>query len=182
MDDEGMAAPRGGIDRQVLTALVEEGLTTRQIAERVDRCQATVRHWLRQYGLRTKHRRRRLVASDKYTVQECANHGRVEFVLEGRGYYRCVRCRSEQVAAHRRRAKATLVKEAGGGCSVCGYDRYLGALHFHHVDPEKKSFSLADLGITRSLEAMRSEIRKCVLLCANCHAEIEGGLITATLD
>jgi 5-methylcytosine-specific restriction endonuclease McrA len=75
-----------------------------------------------------------------------------------------------------------LVEEAGGGCSVCGYDRYLGALHFHHIDPETKSFTLAALGITRSLDAMRREIRKCVLLCANCHAEIEGGVVTATLD
>ena len=177
-----MAAPRGGIDRDVLAALVEEGLTTRQIAERVDRCQTTVRHWLRQYGLRTSQRRHPAASGERYVVRDCARHGRGDFVLEGRGYYRGVRCRSEQVSAHRRRAKATLVSEAGGCCSVCGYDRYLGALHFHHTDPDSKSFTLAALGITRSLAAMRREIRKCVLLCANCHAEIEGGLITATLD
>ena len=52
-NQQSMAAPRGGSIGRT-RALVEEGLTTRQIAERVDRCQTTVRHWLRQYGLKTK--------------------------------------------------------------------------------------------------------------------------------
>src|SRR5215207_2786150 len=49
------------------------------------------------------------------------------------------------------------------------------ALHFHHVDPEQKSFGLARRGITRSIDILRAEIRKCVLLCSNCHAEVEAG-------
>jgi len=35
-------------------------------------------------------------------------------VLEGRGYYRCVRCRSEAVSKRRRTVKRKLVEEAGG--------------------------------------------------------------------
>lgn len=23
----------------------------------------------------------------------------------------------------------------GGKCQICGYDRYVGALEFHHLDP-----------------------------------------------
>lgn len=56
------------------------------------------------------------------------------------------------------------------------YNRYLGALEFHHLDPTLKSFPLSkDTG--KSLEKQRKEAKKCVLVCANCHAEIEGGLI-----
>jgi hypothetical protein len=59
---------------------------------------------------------------------------------------------------------------------LCGYDRSIAALHFHHIDPEQKSFGLALRGVARSLERCRAEARKCVLLCANCHAEVEAGL------
>ena len=72
--------------------------------------------------------------------------------------------------------KQLLVEEAGGRCGLCGYDRYVGALQFHHVDPAEKSFQLGQSGLTRSIDAMREEAAKCVLLCSNCHAEVEGGV------
>ncbi|HEV2820015.1 MAG TPA: hypothetical protein VGW11_05860, partial [Solirubrobacteraceae bacterium] len=49
------------------------------------------------------------------------------------------------------------------------------ALHFHHVDPKTKAFSLSFAGVTRSIAAAREEAAKCVLVCANCHAEVEAG-------
>jgi hypothetical protein len=63
---------------------------------------------------------------------------------------------------------------------LCGYDRHVGALEFHHVDPADKRFALSHMGIARSLERARAEARKCVLLCANCHAEVEAGLARLT--
>jgi hypothetical protein len=77
----------------------------------------------------------------------------------------------------RRRVKTILVQEAGGACRLCGYDKYAGALHFHHLDAGSKEFSLGQAGITRSIEAARAEARKCVLLCSNCHAEVEAGIV-----
>jgi hypothetical protein len=58
------------------------------------------------------------------------------------------------------------VAEAGGRCCICGYDRYLGALQFHHLDPDEKRLGLATGGLTLSLATLRHEARKCVLLCA----------------
>ena len=81
----------------------------------------------------------------------------------------------DRVAAWRRRAKQVLVREAGGQCHLCGYDRCLAALEFHHLDPREKAFALSLRGVTRSLDALREEAAKCVLLCANCHAEVEVG-------
>jgi hypothetical protein len=66
--------------------------------------------------------------------------------------------------------------EAGGGCAVCGCDRCLGNLHFHHVIPAEKWFEI-QMGSGKSIAAYREEARKCVLVCANCHGEIEAGLI-----
>ena len=68
--------------------------------------------------------------------------------------------------------------EAGGSCVLCGYDRSVRALHFHHVDPSQKAFGLAFAGVARSLERCREEAAKCLLLCSNCHAEVEDGLAT----
>ena len=61
---------------------------------------------------------------------------------------------------------------------LCGYDRYIGALHFHHVDPSRKEFAVSGRGFTRSIAKMREEAAKCVLLCSNCHAEVEAGIAT----
>ena len=93
-------------------------------------------------------------------------------------HLRCERCRKDRVVARRRRVKALLVEEAGGHCLLCGYDRYPGALQFHHLDRSDKSFGLGVRGMARSLERCREEARKCVLLCGNCHAEVEGGIAT----
>ena len=67
-----------------------------------------------------------------------------------------------------------MIEEAGGRCLLCGHDRKMAALQFHHVDPTTKLFTLRN-GDTRSLKRMRAEAAKCILLCANCHAEVESG-------
>ena len=71
-----------------------------------------------------------------------------------------------------------LIGEAGGACILCGYDRCVGALHFHHLDPDTKEFGISRRGFTRSIQKMREEAAKCVLLCSNCHAEVEAGAAT----
>ena len=63
---------------------------------------------------------------------------------------------------------------------LCGYDRCSRALGFHHVDPATKSFTVAFGGLTRSIERARAEARKCVVLCANCHMEVEAGIRSLT--
>src|SRR4051794_3238212 len=78
--------------------------------------------------------------------------------------------------ARHHRLRSLLVAEAGGQCAICGYSRCLAALEFHHVERASKSFSGAARGMTRSLAEARQEARKCVLLCGNCHAEVEAGV------
>jgi len=48
-------------------------------------------------------------------------------------------------------------------------------MHFHHRDPATKEFSISEYGVCRSWERMLAEAKKCVLVCSNCHAEIEEG-------
>ena len=68
--------------------------------------------------------------------------------------------------------KLVLLQEAGACCKYCGYSRNLAALTWHHVDQRKKSFSLDLRSLSnRSEQEVRQEVAKCILLCANCHAE-----------
>lgn len=178
-------AARGGIDRELLESLVRVGLTVRAIAAELDVSYSTVRHWLRRYGLETQGTsRRRAVATtlrkrdDGSAEARCPIHGLTTFGPRSRGGWRCLKCRADAVAKRRRLVKATLVREAGGRCVRCGYDRSLAALQFHHRDPTSKQFHIAYRGVTRSIAAARAEADKCILLCANCHAEIEAAAAT----
>ncbi len=198
MQRYGLEAPnrrkhgaRGGVERDLLERLVAQGMSIADISASLERSKGTVRYWLRKYGLKTTTERearldgivrpaRALGRQDVTMV--CSQHGETEFVLEGRGYYRCKLCRSEAVVRRRRRMKAILVSDAGGRCRLCGYDRCLAALEFHHLDPAMKRIPLSSHGVAYALNTLREEASKCILLCANCHAEIEHGLETLPLE
>jgi transposase len=179
---ERYAPKHSAITEERLKDLVEQGASLHDLAEVLGLSVSTVRHWLRKYGLRTsqvgwrrEQTRRAREAGIKRINRHCARHGMTEYVLEGRGYYRCAKCRSEAVARWRRRAKRRLIEAAGGACLLCGYDDYQGALQFHHLDPAEKRYLISRCGHTRSFDELKAEAEKCVLLCANCHAEVEAG-------
>jgi hypothetical protein len=150
------------------------------MAARLDCSAATVRHWLRKHEIET-HRTSQLRSTREgrasgadATLRVCAVHGATPYVLDTDGYYRCPTCRAGSVIRRRARIRDAVIAEAGGCCAICGYSRSPAALQFHHVDPATKEFALRN-GDTRSLERMRAKAAKCVLLCANCHAEVESG-------
>lgn len=174
---------RGGIEREVLAALVESDMSAGEIALSLGVSKSTVRHWLREYGLSTHWAARRRASQEGTRTLElsCPTHGLTTFRLQGRGGYRCARCSTDAVSRRRRRVKKILVEDAGGCCRRCGYDRCMAALSFHHLDPSEKRYALSQQGVTRSLARAREEASKCVLLCANCHAEVEAGVVSLAL-
>jgi len=69
--------------------------------------------------------------------------------------------------------KLELIKEKGGKCKICGYDKNIAALEFHHIDPSKKSFQLDSRHLSNTTtEKLIEEANKCILVCANCHREL----------
>ena len=69
--------------------------------------------------------------------------------------------------------KLELIQLLGGKCEVCGYNKNIGVLCFHHKDPKEKSISLdaRSLG-NRRWQSILEEAKKCQLLCSNCHLEL----------
>jgi 5-methylcytosine-specific restriction endonuclease McrA len=87
----------------------------------------------------------------------------------------------QKQAATRRSLRKRMCKlriMAGGKCALCGYCRCHSALEFHHLDPNKKLFGIAAGAGRVSLEESLEECKKCILLCSNCHREVEEGLVT----
>ena len=57
-------------------------------------------------------------------------------------------------------------------CGRCGYDKYARVLEFHHTNGEDKDVAVANMVQNCvGMEKLKAEIRKCVVLCANCHRE-----------
>lgn len=78
------------------------------------------------------------------------------------------------VFKRRRKVKELAVEYKGECCqhNGCGYNKCIGALEFHHLDPNEKDFSLSSDGYSLSWETIKKELDKCILVCANCHREI----------
>jgi hypothetical protein len=109
--------------------------------------------------------------------KECKLHGITEHVKRSDGGVRCKKCASDAVQKRREKIKIMALEYKGGKCEICGYDRCVRALEFHHKDPTKKDFGIAHKGRTRSWEKVKTELDKCMLVCSNCHAEIHEKII-----
>lgn len=121
----------------------------------------------------------RVVSSRSYCL-ECSPFGshntkKIEFDEEDKHQKRKQQL-SDAVKRRRKVLKYKAIQYKGGKCGLCGYNKCESALEFHHVDPSSKLFGIGS-GDTRGWQVVKSELDKCVLLCSNCHKEVEAGLI-----
>lgn len=84
---------------------------------------------------------------------------------------RATRCNTCVVHKYRESVKAKAIAYKGGCCVSCGYDKCSAALQFHHLDSKLKDFTIGG-NHTRTWGKIQAELDKCILICANCHAEI----------
>lgn len=80
------------------------------------------------------------------------------------------------VAKRRRKIKSMAIEYKRGKCKICAYSKCQGALDLHHLNPKEKEFGIGEKGYTRSWEKVKLELDKCILVCANCHREVEAGI------
>ena len=68
--------------------------------------------------------------------------------------------------------KLEIFNSRGGACEVCGYNKNIAAIEFHHRVPSEKKFGidLRSLG-NGSMSKMIDETNKCDMICSNCHKE-----------
>ena len=159
------------MEKEILSAFVSEGKSSHEISKITGKSQTTIRYWLKKYELKTSWYQ--FQKKTKFGTQAvCNKHGLTEYSDKNR----CRKCLVEAVQKRRDVVKVKAVNYKGGKCSICGYNKYLGALEFHHLNPEAKDFSISQKANTRSWEKVKEEINKCILVCSNCHREIHGKL------
>jgi hypothetical protein len=106
--------------------------------------ESTVRYWLRRHGVTNRateqiEQMREARATDQREIERtCAKHGKTKFILEGRNYYRCARCRAERVAGRRRKIKQQLVSEADAARSAAMTSRSQRSISTMLIPPRKR--------------------------------------------
>lgn len=121
------------------------------------RCSPFKSHNIRQETIDTKEHRK----------QACIRCGKSSF----RGKH----CSACCVTLWRNRTKQKAVDYLGGECQICGYNKSIYSLDFHHRDPNQKDFGIGT-GHTRAWNKVKAELDKCILVCRNCHGEIHAGI------
>ena len=84
----------------------------------------------------------------------------------------CKPCTNSERLVRIRRFKEKCVEYKGGECEICGYNKYIGALEFHHKDPSEKDLQISKVRGGTFNEKIKKELDKCQILCSNCHREI----------
>lgn len=90
---------------------------------------------------------------------------------------------AETTKRWRKNTKNKILSVMGNKCYVCGYFRSKNALELHHLIPSEKEFNISEsLKIPKKWEIIENEIKKCVLLCVNCHREVHDNILTFKIE
>lgn len=175
------------MEKDILIRFIDDRLSSREIARKIFKSQCSVKYWLKKYGLKTKFEvgnlggnnpviRKRIAENGcAYLCKYCGETDPSKFMKTGSikrlSYSRCKKCHSIYTTNRFRKNKLRAVQYKGGCCEMCGYNKCVDSLHFHHKDPKTKD-SCFDNFKSRIFEKIKYELDKCILLCANCHGEL----------
>jgi len=147
------------VDKETLEKYCKLNMTRVEIGAALGIERSTVGKYMLKYGL--SNRRVHLCAT-------CGNTDPSEFY--GNQRITCKSCHNIVKRDIQRANKLAGIEYLGGECVRCGYDKYQGALDFHHVDSSIKHDDFVHLK-SWGKERREAELDKCILLCANCHRE-----------
>lgn len=154
------------MDKKQLEIYIEQNLTIRKIAQETKKSPSSIRHWLKKYGLTT-------VKNKSRVCKFCGEKDTKKFMSIGRGLSksRCKKCHNLYTRKRIKDNKKKAVEYKGGNCIVCGYNKCMRSLSFHHRNPEIKDLNWNKMRSWK-LEKIKKELDKCDLLCNNCHGEV----------
>jgi hypothetical protein len=119
---------------------------------------------------------RRALSYDKSKEREKAYH----YAYVERNRDRIREMSSKRYLIARTNRKQRIVDCLGGKCEICGYQKCLASLEFHHKDPKTKEFCISE-AFRRGMydeDVIIEEARKCLLLCSNCHKELHANEVS----
>ena len=168
------------MEKEILENYLNEGLSLNQISKLTGKSLTSVRYWKDKYSLKSNFVSIKALESKEYGESRFCPRCKKDVMTtefykrrgkENSSVY-CKPCTSSQTLERMRKLKSKMIEYKGGCCSRCGYDKYQGALEFHHLDPKEKDFNPSHLKKYTFNERIMSELDKCILVCSNCHREI----------
>jgi len=155
--------------KEQLIQQINQGHSTWKMAKLNATTQPNIRYWLKKYALKTQR-----TINDEQGLKLCPkcniSKSRADFYKSTKSSSYCKSCIVISNKKRQKNTKQLAVDYKGGKCTSCGYNKCNAALEFHHINPNTKDKDYFNLrrGLTNDL---KSELDKCVLLCANCHRE-----------
>lgn len=80
----------------------------------------------------------------------------------------------------REQIKHRAILALGNKCTLCGNSFEDCCYDFHHMNPQEKDFTITQINMNgaKSWLLIRDELKKCALVCSNCHRLIHNGYAT----
>lgn len=102
---------------------------------------------------------------------------------EGKVHYKAnsKRVIQKTIARNQIYTKTNLTWKSALCCVVCK-EQYIKCLEFHHLDRNKKDFTVSSKLHNSSFGIILKEAERCVILCANCHRKVHDNMIILTTD
>lgn len=165
------------MERSVLEPLVKQGLGLRPMAKLLGTSPTNVRYWVRKHGLNLKQKpfgQGYVALPTPYKCGRCGETDPEKFYGNKRRV--CGPCHNAYNLVQGQGKRLRAIKELGGRCIVCGFDRYPCSLDFHHKNRRFKDPNYRSMR-GWSWKNILIELEKCILLCKNCHAAIHAGFL-----
>ena len=162
------------MDKKILEKLIKEDKSLHKIAAELNCSKTNVEYWLKKFGLSTNLKRYNKGGFKNAVAvpPKCTTCGEIDKTkFYGKKRKICKRCQTTYNTEAGRKKKIKAVGYKGGKCKICGYNKCINALEFHHRDPSTKKENWDNMSGWR-WERIIKELDKCDLLCANCHREI----------
>ena len=143
----------------------------RDISKKTGKSLTSIRYWFKKYGLLPKKNpninsiiTKKKICPKCNTEKDIRNFYKRKGILFGSVY--CRECTNSSTVERMNLFKSKCVDYKGGCCQNCGYNR----------DPTSKDFTIAHMRSYSFDDIVKFELDKCVLLCSNCHREVENGI------
>lgn len=161
------------ITKELLEAKIAKGFSIGQIAVQIGKSKTATNHHFKKHNLKTLAQER-----EEQGLKYCPCCKEIKSIdefykrrgKEGGSTY-CKMCTNADSSTRQVNLKQKCVDYKGGACEICGYDKCIASLEFHHIDSSKKDFQISDFKSHAFSEKIKKELDKCMLLCRNCHGE-----------
>lgn len=175
------------ISKDELIKYLKEGLSLHKIAEITGKSYTTVKYFFKKFDVKEHYCYEREYENRRDSDLELIKCAKCDEIKKTDEFFKksnrknkldsyCRECNSKDSKERRRKFKKECIDYKGGKCIICGYGKYQGALDFHHLDINEKDFNISHIKKVVVDDFVKIELDKCVLLCANCHREVHGGI------